>query len=55
VLNVSKIQCSNTFDTTGLIATPLKSSQITDLVRQSFNFGTGTIYNYIENQRVHVD
>jgi len=38
----------------GLIAIPLKSSQATDFVRQSFIFGTGTtVYNCVESQKGH--
>jgi len=44
VWNLPNKQCSKTFDITGLIAMPLKSSQVSSLDRQSFILGTGTIY-----------
>ena len=52
VWNLSRIQCSKTLESMGLIAIPLKSSQATDFVRQSFNiFGTGIYYITVSKTR----
>jgi len=41
--NLLRTQCSKAFDRMGLIAIPLKSLQAKDLLKESLDFGSGTI------------
>jgi len=41
--NLFRMQCSNILEMTGLIAIPLKSSQVNALLTNSFGFGIGTM------------
>jgi len=47
------MQCSNILEMTGLIAIPLKSSQVNVLLTNSFGFGIGTMQLYLNATGTH--